>query len=67
MAFLEYSELLKFREKGRCSQCCKTGEIVSTEELLKITEVKAKGKKGEGDFISEKERKGKGMKSSWSC
>jgi internalin A len=39
-AFHDYNLLLKFREKGTGSQCKKTGEIVSADELLKITEFK---------------------------
>jgi GTPase SAR1 family protein len=42
--FHEYDKLLKFREKGTGSQCPKTGEIISAEELLKVTGFKPKTK-----------------------
>ncbi len=37
-AFHSYDLLLKFREKGKPSQCSRTGELMSAEKLLKITE-----------------------------
>lgn len=40
-AFHDYNLLLKFRIRDIGSQCTKTGEIVSAEELLKITPHKA--------------------------
>src|SRR6185295_1424030 len=52
-AFHDYNLLLKFREKGTGSQCSKTGEIVSAEELLKLTEPQVNIKASKAEKASE--------------